>query len=578
MDPRNPKQLARLTRAIERSREKLGTYRKKRYETIQQYVGYQYSDDGTKEPVPINIIEMAVSIYTANLSGGEPKARVTTPIQSLKRTAFDLQLDVNHVSKACGFKRTLQYVVREALYGPGVVKIGIAASKNGGEYDPGEVFVDLVDGDDWVQDMTVRMYEHGLFAGHKMPMVRADLVADPEVDQEVLAKIKSSERSPFEDGEDRVESIGAGGESTEEDFIDESVWVWNIWLRRENVIVMVPADVNGKPEAKLLKVTPYVGPESGPFELTCFNPVPGNVMPLPPLAVLRDLHDIINIIYNKLGRQGVRQKNITVVDDSLVKDGERQIDAADGEAVRGNAKAVTSVNMGGADERNMALGIHFIDRANAAGGNLAALGGLEPSSDTLGQERIIKASASQRINAMQGVVADFVAAVQKQIAFYEFSNPLLNRTLYRKIPGTNVTIPVQLTQARLTGEFLDFNFEMAAYTNKARTPADQLEAVSAIFNQYVVPYLGPMAEQQIAVDFGGLLRTVGDLADVDVDDFIQFGVPSSVPTQEMRGQDPRAAIPRQPTPPRPPAPRRPDPNRMIQDLMSRPQPQMAGVS
>lgn len=547
---------------------------------MRQYVGYRYSKDGTAEPVPVNFIEMGTSVYTANLAGGEPKSRITTPIPSLKQTSHDMQLDVNYVLKACGFKQTLEDVTREGLFGPGIVKVGIAASKNGGEFDPGEVFIDLIDLDDWVQDMAVRSYKHCGYAGHKMPMERDDLRADPDVDQDVLASLGGKDRGPNYGGDNRVESIAAGEQSNEEDSIGEEIWVLHLWMRREQLELMLPIDLDGTVQPKLLKIKPWTGPDEGPFEFVNFNRVPGNAISLPPLAVLHDLHEIINVLYNKLGRQGARQKTVTVVKDDMLKDGERQIDAGDGDAVRGDPKAVGEVNMGGADERTMGLGVHLIDRANAAGGNIESLGGIGPSADTLGQERIIKQSASQRINAMQGTISDFVTAIIKQVAYYEFTNPLLNRTLVKRIPGTSLEIPFQMTQARLSGKFIDFNFEMQAYTNKARTPADQVEAIGVIFERYVAPYQAQMAEQEISIDFGGLLRSLGELVDVDVDDFLQFGMPSSMPVQQIRGQDPRAAI-SPPSPSRPPArpasPQRPNGVRMIQDLMSRPQPQMAGA-
>ena len=47
-------------------------------------------------------------------------------------------------------------------------------------------------------------------------------------------------------------------------------------------------------KAKPLRVVDWTGPPRGPYAVLGFNHVPSNIMPLPPVAIWQDLHDLAN--------------------------------------------------------------------------------------------------------------------------------------------------------------------------------------------------------------------------------------------------------------------------------------------
>ena len=53
----------KLADAIEYSRRKLEPFRRKRMEAVRAYVGANYSDEGAVSRMPVNLLEMALSIY-----------------------------------------------------------------------------------------------------------------------------------------------------------------------------------------------------------------------------------------------------------------------------------------------------------------------------------------------------------------------------------------------------------------------------------------------------------------------------------------------------------------------------------
>lgn len=579
MDPNDPKQLTRLCNSIDASYRKLSAYRTKRVEAIRQYVGSNYSDNGSPVPVPVNFIKLAVDVYARQLVARNPKALITTPIKALKSAAYDLELDVNQVIRELQLKKRLKRTVKEAMFSVGVMKLGIASSARGFADDPGELYAETIDPDDWVQDMTARVYEHCSYSGHRWMLRRSDALADKSFNQAVLAGL-SSDDDLSED--DDARSIGSKRDATDE-YSEDFIEVWDIWLPVEGVILTLlgTRGSNSIVQAKVLRVLNWEGPKTGPFKVLSFTDVPGNLMPLAPVATLRDLHDLSNELYRKMGVSAVNQKDLLAYQGEAATDAERVVSAAHMDTIKvDNPERIKELSFNGVDESSLAFGIHLHDRQNVLAGNPIGLSGGAPQADTLGQERLLHESASQTIQDMQDCVTDFTADVVRDIAWYELTNPLLDRLLSKPIPFTNREVVFRLTPERiypLASRFLDLNFEIELYSMQPRSPMEKLAGIERLLASIVVPFQQQLAEAGEQVDVGSLLRIAARYIGVnELDDFMVSAMPPRVPTQQMRGEDPRAVVAasRQAAPqrPRPAATNRPlDPNAMVTALLRRPE-------
>lgn len=547
MDPTKRPQLERLCGAINASYDKLDKYRKSRVEALRQYVGAHYSENGAPEPVPLNFIELAVGVYCRQLVARNPKPLITTPIKELRATAFNLQLGVEQVIREIRLKKTLRRVVKEAMFGPGVMKIGIAESARGFTEDPGEMFASIIDPDDWVQDMQVRVYEHSSFAGHRYRRPLSEVLGNPEFDQSALKGFTSDVSQPMADDE-TAHSIGS-----EQSFADEEsedyIELWDIWLPREGLIVtLLGASRGGRTavDSKVLRIIEWDGPKNGPFLVLSFNDVPGNVMPLAPVALLRDLHDLANELYRKLGRDEVNAKTLTLYRGEAAEDAQRVVEAAHGDTIKSDAPdKINQVTYNGARPEGIGFGIGVQENQNIFSGNVKGIGGLAPQADTLGQERIIAESASQRIQDMQDCVIDFTTEAVRYLAWYELTNPLLDRLVTKPIPYTNRSVEVRLTNEKLSplaARFLDLNFEIEVYSLQPRSPMERLAALKQLLDNFVIPFLGQLDAQGTQLDFDSLLRTAARYVGVhEFDDFMLAALPPRVPQQGMRGEDPRTS-------------------------------------
>ena len=70
--------IKQLTMAMEHARRKLQPYRERRFAAVQEYVGYNYSDTGSQDRMPVNFLELAVNTYRRQIAAANPQVIVTS--------------------------------------------------------------------------------------------------------------------------------------------------------------------------------------------------------------------------------------------------------------------------------------------------------------------------------------------------------------------------------------------------------------------------------------------------------------------------------------------------------------------
>jgi hypothetical protein len=154
----------KLRNSMRWSFKKLEPFRLTRKKLIDTYTGGSYGDGGESGAVPINLLELAVSIYQRQLASHTPQVVVDTKSFALRPVATELTLAVNHViDKRLDLGSVLNEWVIDAMFALGIIKVG--------EVGPGEkrprgfrstglyVFADTIGLEDWVHDMSARKYE-----------------------------------------------------------------------------------------------------------------------------------------------------------------------------------------------------------------------------------------------------------------------------------------------------------------------------------------------------------------------------------------------------------------------------------
>jgi hypothetical protein len=507
-------EIKRLQGAINWSYRQLDPFRKNDATAMKQYVGSHYSNKGADKKVPFSLLELAMSTYTQRLVGGKPRVLATTPHRQLIPMKSKLQRGTNHLLEEIIFHETLAEVVQGAFMSIGVLKLGLdfrgTTEWNGFTHDVTQPFADSVTLDNWVHDMSATRWDKIQFCGDRYCM-------DLEDGRQMFARGNLLHPLTYTGNsqQDRAQELSQGDGFNREDYREQTE-VWDIWDPKENRIIMLAAgegleaDVTGE----YLDVIDWNGPERGPYRLLRFNPVRGNVMPVPPVGLWRDMHELANNVMRKLDRQARRQKTVVGVQAGGEPDGTTIMEANDGQMVKlVNPKNVATMNFPGVEPQQLAFLIQIKNMASWLWGNLDALGGLSPQSETLGQDRLLTASASQRLIKMQNVVLDFVSDSIRSLSELLYTDPFIILPQTKRYGNISVSIP--WTPEDREADFTQYNIKIEPYSLQYRSPSERLETIRQTMIQMVAPFAQQMQAQGIVVDFEKLMRTIADYTGLD---------------------------------------------------------------
>ena len=505
-----------LLSAISHSRRRLQPFRQNRIRALAEFVGKNYSDSGSQNKVPVNLIELAVNIYSRQLASRRPVVSISTNRKDYKIFAKEFELALNHLMGELDFEATLRAATVDALFSMGIVKTGICEPEHsirGFLLRAGQPYAETISLDDWVHDMTARNFNECSYMGNRF---RLPLHAVKESDLYMNTEdIKPVRRQRFnEHGDTKAQGIGVD-ENSIQDEAYEYAELWEMWLPQEQKIVTFAADDTGSPQ-KLIRIVDWKGPNNGPYHILSYEHVPGNTMPLPPVASLIDMHTLTNNVFRKLARQAERQKDIIGYRGSSEQDAENIRDAADGEMVRiDDPDSVKTYKFGGIDQQALGFMIQTKNLFTYLGGNLDALGGLGQLSDTVGQDRMMSQSASQRMADMQEATIDFSRSVSTSLAEHLFSDRHVKLELEKTV-GTSgkVKVPFIYDGSKAEGEFVHYNFEIQPHSMQQTTPGMRLQALTQVMGQFVTPLSGMMQQQGLSIDARRLMDLLGEYTQI----------------------------------------------------------------
>lgn len=543
----------RLYGALLWSRDRLLPFRETRKHILKEFVGRHYSDNGAEDRVPFNLLKLYTNIYLRMLVARNPKALVTTHVQALKPLAADLETWMNWRISTLDLDRTLRTVVQDALFCMGIVKIGITAGPEvqyeGFTHYMAEPFVDPIDLDDWVHDMTAKRWSECAFMGHRyrMPLsaVRNNGLFDGVSSSGQLRREEiqgQTQRQVNEKNDERVTSLQQDmGAMPGQEYTDY-VELWDLWLQHENVIVTVEYNPASGFNAEPLRVVEWRGPKSGPFLILTYVDVPSNTMPSGPVTDQLDLHLLYNETLRKLGRQSNREKTVLAVQGGAMSDADRIQKASDGDIVRvDNPENMKEVQFGGVDQSQMAFLIQLYQIFNRSGGNLETIGGLSSQAGTLGQEELLASQSSNQLKDMQDRTVIFAREVFRQLAWYWMNDPIQTYEAERSIPGVEFTATARITPQDRDGTFERLNFDIHPYSMQGQTPSQMAQKLNTLMTQIIMPAMPLLQQQGIGPDIQAFLRLIAKYEDIpDLDTILRFEEPMG--QDEVKTEPPRKPV------------------------------------
>lgn len=505
----------KLADAIEYSRRKLEPFRRKRLDAVRTYVGANYSDENPTLKMPVNLLEMALSIYKRQLAASRPRVVVTAKKSDNRPLALDLELVLNQQLKEMRFEDSLSHWVTDALFSIGIMKVGLSPSDETvaelyGQYrDAGKVFADVVDLDDFVVDMTAKKWDQAQYIGNRYQLPY-DYVIETDLFGDKTRKIRETIVGVTnEQGDQRVGSVSIGLDRYQGHDIHRVAEFWDIYIPYERKIITFQSqDDGGLDPTNIVDEKDWSGPEEGPYHILSYGDVPGNLMPLSPIANLMDLNDLSNSVFRKLARQAQRQKTITVVAGGAEEDGERIVRSDDGDTIRSDRpEATREARFGGVDQASLAFLIQIKDLFSYLGGNLDTLGGLSKGADTLGQERLLKQASSMKIVDLQERTTQSVKKVIETIGKYIYYDPI-GTYPFSKTFENGITINTDFAPEAREGEFVEYEIDIAPYSMQDRSPAERVQSMMELMQGVIIPMAPMMTQFGIKPDMQKFLHYV----------------------------------------------------------------------
>lgn len=506
--PGNEISIRKMYQAVKLGEDRLRNFRASRLMFLKAYAGQFYDRDSASIGAePINLVFNAIATLVPNLVVNFPKTNVTSRFMIYRDYAELLGLGLDYLAKEIDLRAELRRWVVDALFCIGIMKTGIATSNDlvtfsdDERIDAGQPYATTVDFDDFILDPACRRIEERSFVGHRVRVSRQMLLDSGRYDNDLVVGLPAA--GIDSSGRREVELISQH-ETTPSQVADlqDLVDVREIWVPAAKAIVTLPGGQSVSD--KYLRVEDYVGPDEGMFTYLTFTPpMPNNPLPVAPVSIWYDLHVSANKMAKKVIEQADRQKDILGYKPSAADDAQEILDAGDGESVGvQDPSAMQVMSFGGQQRSNESHLMQLTYWFNLVSGNTDQLSGNRSNTDTATQANILQSNASVRIEDMKDLVYLGTQKVQRKMAWYLHTDPLIALPLIKRrpIPAQTLMTPmgpilippkmqeeqVILSPDSRKGEFLDFHFEIEAKSMSRMDPQVRLQK-ALLFAGKVLP-------------------------------------------------------------------------------------------
>ena len=478
-------QFDRLHKAIEWSNKQLDYSRNKRISAIKQFIGFHCLENGSEERVPLPMIALAVLIYQRLLCAKAPRVLISTKQQQLKPTAANLELRMNQIPEEINLAETFQENVMEALFSMGIAKVGLHTVGKVLGHDYGDSFVDSLTIDDYFCDMAAKKTWQIDYEGNDYWLNYDDVMDYKWSEKSERDKLKPDAYTVIgPNGQEKAESLTSSDTPT---LFKDKILLRDVWLPSEKQVITY--QVKTKTRLHIVDWTE----EHGPYYKLGYSKIPGNLLPFPPMSMWRDLHELANDLFRKLGRQAVAEKTIQGFPGGNDESVENFKKAKDGEGIRYAGSDPKILKAGGVNPQTMVFDMQCRDLFSYFAGNLDSLGGLGAITQTVGQDKMIGDAASAQLKDMADKTVTFIKDIFKQLMRYEWSDPVKRRILEKPIPGTDKKLPTVWDNEAKLGNFSQYDLNIDIYSLQDDSPQTKLQKLKMLVEGFIAP-LGPMLQ------------------------------------------------------------------------------------
>jgi len=487
IDLHNDEKRGRLLKAIKSSRESLEPFRRVRKELIRDYVGSWYSETGARNKTLVNLLNQTARIYTIALAANNPQVLVSTPRVENLPFARRFEVNLNKLIGDMNLDKTFRAIVLDAFFciGCGVVMMrdtdtrfhGLLESEEDVWLDPGEPWLNRVSLDDLILDMPAKELSKMRYCGHRYRADFEKVMDEPGYDKKVKDKLTPTARETH-DSTGSVRDIGLG--DAKDDDLKDMIWLQDVWIAENNSVSTMPCDEDLPP----LIEREWVGSQAGPYKFLSLGDTPDRVIPASPAINLKGMHDLQNRLHRRMEKDSDAHRVMNVYNAAGADDAEKMRKAERNSWHKMNDPgAVKQLEVGGIDQRDMALATFLQDEYDRFAGNLQAMGGLGAQASTVGQEELIHGQNTKNVADMRMAVVSFASDCILDLGRLMWEDQTLE--IQSSVPVGNSGIEVQSdwTPDYRVGEFESYDFRVEPYSMVFKTPEQKLQELFQVLQQ-----------------------------------------------------------------------------------------------
>jgi len=524
----------RLLQAIRNSRTALEPFRRVRRALIKDYVGSWYSEGGAENKTLVNLINQTARIYTIALAANNPQVLVSTPALENIPFARRFEINLNKLIGDMSLETTFRAILLDAFFclGCGVVMMrdtdtrfhGLLESEEDVWLDPGEPWFNRVSLDDLILDMPAKELTKMRYCGHRYRADYEKVMSEPGYDKKVKDKLKPTSRE-HHDSVGTVRGMASDHGSAEDDDLKDMVWLMDIWIAENNSIVTMACDQELPP----LIEREWIGSQSGPYKFLSLGDTPDNVIPTSPAINLKGMHDLQNRLHRRMEDDSDAHRVVNAYPPGGADDAERIRTASRNSWVKmGDPKSIQQVEVGGVDQRDMALATFLQTEYDRFAGNLQAMGGLGQQATTLGQEELIHGNVSRNVADMRMAVVSFASDCILDLGRLMWEDQTLEIKSSMEVANTGIQVRSDWTPDLRRGNFEDYEFKVEPYSMVFKTPEQKLQELFQVLRE-IAP-LWPMFQASGAtLDAQAIVDEIARLKNrPEFKRFISFAIPTDM--------------------------------------------------
>lgn len=494
--------LPRLWQAMQDSLREMEKFQTNFYEHVRAFLGSNYSDTDPKYQAPVNLIAQYINIIPRQLVGADPRFMASTFDRDLRALTSAFETWGNKKLQKMKFTDTLRRAVIDSVFLIGITKTSITAPSEmrlgGYTKKAGEPGMWNINYQDFVFDSKSDKFDECDYVGHSYMVPTDDIRNSKLYSKKPRLKVVADTDQPNDQrGNARLSTLSRGSISNQDEYTERSR-IWEIYRPREGIVVTF---WEGETEEPLLEQK-WIGPECGPFDYLALGEYPpGNIMPKSPIMDLIDLHREHNVLWKKTGNQAENQKTVIMYRNS--EDATSLQKAKDGDYMRTqDPEGVKESSTGGPNNLVSLRVVEARKVFNDQAGNIEALGGLGPQSETATQDKMILGSASKQVEGMADRVITFAQKLMRNIGWYWWNDPFNTMRTTFSVPGLpDLTMNRLVTpQQRMQFNFDDMDVMIDPYSLLYQTPQQRVGTMDKMMKEIVIPLL-PLWHQPGISDF-----------------------------------------------------------------------------